>query len=163
MNACFTWKFMTRYATYFFIATPPPCFFALLRIPLTPNETQKWPTDFNGSRERAWSRIRFFFPPFFELCSSRSIKINFERLHVACSVSWYSLWSMTMRAIKIPSIPFFFSLSLSLSERNNGRGAVAFLLEAISYRVSRAELSCCSTRSSLPFCPRVFLTYGKVW
>ena len=117
MNACFTWKFMTRYATYFFIATPPPCFFALLRIPLTPNETQKWPTDFNGSRERACSRIGFFFPPFFELCSSRSIKINFERLHVACSVSWYSLWSMTIRAIKIPSIPFFFSLSLSLSRR----------------------------------------------
>lgn len=129
---------MTRYATYFFIATPPPCFFSLF------SESPYAERNENGQRiSTSVLAYRAGFSPLFWTLLLSIDKNKFRTLR-ACYIDIHSdRWWFVFRN-KNSCRPF------SFSERDSA--VLAFLLEAISYRVSRAELSCCSTRSSLLFC-----------
>lgn len=148
MNACFTWKFMTRYATYFFIATPC-CLSRSSSSPLTSRTKRKMANEFSTFRwtlEGKYISSRFFFP--FRTLLSSIDKNKFRTRDILSDRWWFTIYNKNSLDSRC-SFSFFLS-----RERERERGdsvMLAFLLETISYRVSRAKLSCCSTRSSLPF------------
>lgn len=137
-------------------------FFALLRVPLRVVRNEKWRTNFQRSDERSKVYIYIYragFSSLFELCSPRSIKNKFRT-----RASIFSPIDDDSRSIiKIHLLDSRCSFLFRERERGNSV-MLAFLLETISYRVSRAKLSCCSTRFLASFFCRVFLTSGsKVW
>lgn len=150
---------MTRYATYFFIATP--CSSSLFfESPYESYETKNGERIFNvpmNGRRYIYISSRFFFP-FRTLLSS----IDKNKFRTRASI-FSPIDDDSRSIIKIHLLDSRCSFLFRERERGNSV-MLAFLLETISYRVSRAKLSCCSTRFLASFFCRVFLTSGsKVW